>query len=250
MWHRPQLLNTLADLLFAAGAAMLLAAFAVWVLRMPFAPIRAVEFDAPLVHVQATDIEEALQGRLRGNFLSLSLDGVRSALETVPWVRHAAVRRVWPDRLVVHLEEHRPLARWGESGSEWVNDRGEVFAGPATRADLAPLPQLMGPAGTAPELLRRYAEMRALLSPLQRRPVRVALSARLALSLQLDDGMRIELGREQARLPAQARLQRFVGIYPQTVAGRVPMPRTVDLRYPNGFALYPAGTLLQSRGKE
>jgi cell division protein FtsQ len=125
-----------------------------------------------------------------------------------------------------------------------------VFAAPATQADLAPLPQLMGPAGTAPELLRRYAEMRAQLLPLRRQPVRVALSARLALSLQLDNGMRIELGREQTRLPARERLQRFVGIYPLAVAGRVPFPRTVDLRYPNGFALYPAGTLLQSRGKE
>ena len=66
----------------------------------------------------------------------------------------------------------------------------------------------------------------------------------------LDNGMRLELGRERGPAPASQRLQRFVDIYPVAVAGREPRPATVDLRYPNGFALYPAGTLKENRGKE
>ena len=250
MWHRPQLLNTLADLLFAAGAALLMAALAIWVLRMPFAPIREVVLEAPLQHVHPAELEEALQGRVRGNFLSLSLDGVRDVLEGQPWVRKATVRRVWPDRLVVSLEEHQPVARWGDAGGEWVNSFGETFAASLPDGTRLELPMLKGPAGTAPLLLKRYGETLELLAPLQLKPVAVSLSSRLALGLKLDNGMRLELGREQSRSPASQRLLRFVDIYPAAVAGREPRPATVDLRYPNGFALYPAGTLPEHRGRE
>jgi len=250
MWHRPQLLNTLADLLFAAGAAILLAALAVWVLRMPFAPIRQVVLETPLQHVQAMELEEVLQGRVRGNFLSLSLDGVRDALESLPWVRHAMVRRVWPDRLVVSLEEHQPAARWGESGNEWVNTFGEVFTAHLAESAQPSLPALAGPPGTAASLLKRYGDSIGQLAPLGVRPVRVSLSSRLALRLVLDNGMHLELGREQTKISSTQRLQRFIDIYPAAVAGREPRPTIVDLRYPNGFALYPAGTLPATRGKE
>ena len=37
---------------------------------------------------------------------------IRDSFETVPWVRRAVVRRVWPDRLAVRLEEHRAVALW------------------------------------------------------------------------------------------------------------------------------------------
>ncbi|MCX8145962.1 MAG: cell division protein FtsQ/DivIB [Azovibrio sp.] len=250
MWHRPQLLNTVADLLFAAGAAMLLVAAAVGVLRMPPAPIRGGVLERPLQYVHPLELEEVLQGRVRGNFLSLSLDGVRDALESLPWVRKAQVRRVWPNRLVVRLEEHQPAARWGDSGQEWVNTYGEVFAASLPEAGRAGLPLLKGPPGTAAQLLSRYGELRAALQPLGLKPVAVLLSSRLAMSLQLDNGMVLALGREQSRSPASLRLKRFIDIYPAMVAGREPRPATVDLRYPNGFALYPAGTLPEHRGKE
>ena len=38
------------------------------------------------------------------------------AFESVPWVRRAAVRREWPNKLVVVIDEHKPLGTWGEDG--------------------------------------------------------------------------------------------------------------------------------------
>ena len=73
------------------------------------------------------------------------------------------------------------------------------------------------------------------------RPVQVTLSPRLAWALRLENGMQVEMGREQVKAPVGARLQRFIEVYPETVGKRATRPSVVDLRYPNGFAMRIAG---------
>jgi len=73
----------------------------------------------------------ALPG-LVGNFFSIDLAQARHAFETVPWVRRAVVRRVWPDRLAVRLQEHHAVELWESNdgsgpGDRLVNSQGEVF---------------------------------------------------------------------------------------------------------------------------
>lgn len=250
MWDRPQLLNTLADLLFAAGAAALLMAGAIWVLHMPLAPIREVSVVAPLHYVDPVELEEILHEKGRGGFFSLSLENIRASLESQPWVRTAKVRRVWPGRVEVTLTEHLAVARWGNQPGEWVNSYGEVFSATLPAGQVLDLPLLQGPAGASHALLERYGEFAEILKPLGLKPVVVVLSNRHAIEMKLDNGIWLELGREQSRSHIQQRLSRFVEVYPTLIAGRTPLPATVDLRYPNGFALSPVAKLPESRGKE
>lgn len=79
----------------------------------------------------------------------------------------------------------------------------------------------------------------------------VNLSARLAWQVRLDDGMLIELGREQTKAPIAMRLERFVENYSLLADGRRPLPAAVDMRYPNGFALrYASSAGHEGRGRE
>src|SRR5688572_33498877 len=80
-------------------------------LRSPLWPVREVTIQGDLRHTMSAEIEAALYQRVSGNFFSVDVDGVRGPLERLPWVRRAAVRRVWSDRLEVTLEEHVALAR-------------------------------------------------------------------------------------------------------------------------------------------
>jgi cell division protein FtsQ len=73
--------------------------------------------------------------------------------------------------------------------------------------------------------------------------------------LKLDDGMVIELGRQQAKVPIRMRLQRFVDYYPSVLSVAKSRPTVVDMRYPNGFALRLAAvsgavTGTESKGKQ
>lgn len=237
MWHKPHLLNALADLLILIGAAALLTAVAVWLVRVPALPIRQVVFAETLEHTRRQEIEQVLPPALKGNFFSINLEAVRNTLESLPWIRNVTVRRVWPARLEISVEEHQALARWGEGRGELVNSYGEVFTAPADAESLARMPLLHGPTGTAPEVLRRYGEFAQVFQPLGEPPVQVTLSSRLAWQVRLAHGLQVELGREQPKSPIGTRLQRFIDMYPETVAKRGTPPTVVDLRYPNGFAM-------------
>lgn len=236
MWHKPHLLNALADLLVLVASAALVGALAIWMLRVPALPVRQVIFLEELAHTRRAEVEQVLPQVLRGNFFSINVESVRGTLEMLPWVRKAEVRRIWPSRLEVRVEEHRPVARWGEGRGELVNTHGEVFAAAAGEVEAA-LPMVFGPPGTAPELLQRHAELVASFKAIGEKPVQLTLSPRLAWALQLENGLRVDMGREQPKSPIGVRLQRFIEVYPELVAKRSAPPAVVDLRYPNGFAL-------------
>lgn len=231
MWDNPRRLNAAAGALVAVAALLTVLAALQWLLRSPWFPVREVTVLGRLEHTTRADIERAAEGRIAGNFFAADLAAVRAALETLPWVRHVSVRRVWPDRIEMTLEEHVALARWGESGL--VNTHGERFAA----ASALPLPLFSGPPGTEAEVTRRYREFSALLAPLGETPERVMLTARFAWQLRLARGLHLELGRDSAREPVERRLARFVDAHARTLA-RIPRQHEyVDLRYPNGFAL-------------
>ena len=229
MWDNPRLLNAAAG--FLVGLALFAFAFAgVRVaLRSPLFPVRSVEVLTPLKHAPREAIERVVQRQLEGNFFGARIDELRRALEQVPWVRRAEVRRVWPDRLEVSLEEHVALARWAAGGA--VNTYGERFAGSAGME----LPLFVGPEGSEAELAARYPRFARLLEPLGSPLERVVLTPRYAWQLRLADGLNLMLGRDAD--VAETRLQRFVAAYDATL-GRIPGRHDyVDLRYANGFAV-------------
>lgn len=249
MWNKPQLMTAVADLLFAAATAALLVAAAVWFTRLPHFRLSQVVVTHELSEVKRSDVERAMAGLLRGNFFSVNVEALRQSLEKLAWVRHAEVRRRWPSGLEVRIEEHRPVAFWGEGTGQLVNTHGEVFAAVMTAPQ--PLPVLHGPQAVAAELLAWYRESAELLQPLGRAPRMLTMSPRLALQLRLDDGMVVELGRQQAKLPLRARLQRFVDHYPSVLTVARARPSVVDMRYPNGFALrLAAAHATESKGKQ
>lgn len=250
MWHKPHLMTAVADLLLLAAGAALLVAAVVWgAPRMHLFPLKEVRLTHELQEVQRGEVEESLEAQLHGSFFTVNLEAFRLSLEQLPWVRRAEVWRTWPARIDVRLEEHRAVAYWGDGHGELVNSYGEVFA--ASLSGERQLPRLSGPAGSSSEVLYRHGEFAQLLKPIARSPARVALSPRLAWAIELEDGMLVELGREQAKAPIGMRLQRFVDYYPTLSDTRHGRPQAVDMRYPNGFALrFPAKVGQEGKGKK
>lgn len=253
MWNKPQLLTAISDLLYVAAAAALLVAAVLWGVRLPLFPLREVALTHELRELQPGELRRSLATHLRGNFFSVDVEGLRQSLEELPWVRNVEVRRQWPSRIEVSIEEHVAAAYWGQATGKLVNTHGEVFAAassPAPNPQGTALPVLQGPNGLAPEMLTSFRQAEGILKPIGRWPVALNISPRLAVQLRLDDGMVVELGRQQAKAPVRERLERFVEYYPEVInavrqrqgaassaAGASSQVAVVDMRYPNGFAL-------------
>ncbi len=240
LWHRPALLNLISDLLTLFAVVGLGWALVAWFVSRPLFPLREVILLSSPAQVAPEQLEYVARTAIRGNFFTVDLQAVRTAFEGVPWVRHAEVRRRWPDGIELSLEEQRAVAYWAEperGDVGLVNSQGEVFVGESD----APMPRFSGPQGSAAWLLARHAEFSEALSPLGARLVGVALSAREAWQLKLDNGLVILLGREQDKAPVNKRLARFVAAWPRVSEGVGAQQIVVaDLRYPSGFALTPA----------
>ena len=242
-WHDTRLLNLLANALIGLALASLLAAGGRWLVHRPGHELHRVTIDpmagTELRHVSSLLLGQAVRQRLKGNFFTVDLDAVRAGFEQVPWVRRATVRRVWPNGLAVAIEEHRPLALWGDAGL--LNTFGEVYtANLAEAEEEGELPHFAGPPGSQQRVLTRYEELRRWVAPLGRTPQTVVLSARYAWAAQLDDGTRLMLGRDQG-LPIEERVVRWVDAYPRVRARLSERVQVVDLRYPNGFAVRAIG---------
>ena len=239
MWDKPEALNLIANLLYAVAFLLALYALVLLVAQLPVFPLREVRVVGEPRFTTSVDVEAIVANEIRGNFFTLDLARARKAFEALAWVRRADLRRQWPDRLEVRLEEHVPLARWGALGL--VNTEGEVFSANFK----GELPMFVGPAGSAKEMAIQYAYFRKSLEPLGRVPARISMSPRRAWTLQLDSGLTLELG----RLEPEDRLHRFVQNYAAAAALLGRRMHHVDLRYPDGFAVR-VPELARAEGKE
>lgn len=227
MWDKPRLLMWFANLLTGLAVLVLLYALLFLLVHSPLFPVRQVKVDGSLSHVTREQLQYVVKHELKGTFFTLDLDKARQAFEKLPWVRKVTVRRRWPDRLEVAMEEHVALARWGNVAL--LSTQGERFD--AASNDV--LPVLEGPDGSEAELARGLVRFRELLAPIGKQPIRIWLSARRAWRLELEDALIVEVGRDEA----EQRLHKFVVAYPNSLARLNREFKYVDLRYPNGFAV-------------
>lgn len=249
MWNDSKLLNATASVLFGIGFLCLILAGLWVVINQSMFTLHAVRVEGTnkgeLRHVNAETIRSTtLSGafsNISGNFFTADLDEVRQAFELVPWVRKASVRREWPDKLIVTIEEYRPLGTWGESG-QLLSTKGEVFTANLAEAEEdTHLLEFDGPAGSEKEVLAHYLEFKEWFKTIGLAPEEVNYSKRYAWLVKLNNGLVVQLGREGSSVVLRERVDRLMQVYPQLASSLQGKIASVDLRYPNGFALQAPG---------
>lgn len=234
-----KLMALATQLLLGVFALLTLGALGTWAVRHPVWTVKAISVHGDVEHQNAVtfraQLASQMRSRLSSSFLTIDLQQVRQLFESVPWVRQAVVQREFPNRLRVTLEEHRAVAWWGESGSgQLVNSLGEVFD--ASPDDSDGLPELLGPRDSSAQVWAMYQSLQAELSRLELGLARLELTERGAWRARLDSGAVVEIGRGTPE-ELQARVARFTATLSQLTQRYAGALQSVDLRYPNGYAL-------------
>jgi cell division protein FtsQ len=239
-WQNPRALNVLAGLL--AAVAVLLAGYAgmhglgrLKAFNIKEVVVTGMRGEQDLMHQNPAFIKQAIVRQLRGNLLTVKLDVVQSTFAQAPWIRHVSVRRVWPNRLWVVLEEHQAVATLNDD--YLVNQQGEAYMAVADDTQNN-LPALVGDRQDAGLMLARFKQMNEWLAPSKQKAVRLILSERRAWTVVLSNQMTLDIGRDDLQPSTQDRVQRWVKTWStaQQAAG-VGNSVRIDLRYPNGYAV-------------
>ncbi len=78
-------------------------------------------------YVTRDEVSGILSGAAQGNIWLLSSRDIGRRLLTHPWVRSVSVRKVFPDRLVVRIEERKPAAMVNLDALYYVDEEGTIF---------------------------------------------------------------------------------------------------------------------------
>jgi cell division protein FtsQ len=244
-----RLMNMTASALFAVFVLGVLGLALASLLRHPFFAIRGITVLGDVAHTNAVTLRANVAPRLSGTFFTLDLALARSAFEAVPWVRRAMVRREFPNRLRVELQEHQAVAYWGAEGdSSLLNSFGEVFEANVGDVEQDALPRLSGPRGQGAAVLAMYQTLQPLFEAADLSLEQLDLSGQGSWRAQLDTGAVLELGRGSAA-EVQARVQRLLKTVTQVAGryGRTPQAvETADLRHADGYALRLRGVTTQT----
>ena len=248
----PRFINRVAGFLVTVGVLIILGGVGYRVMHLPMFNISRIVLEPKqgdvLSYASPASIQRTLDGRVQGNFFSLDLLKVQDVLSTSPWVRHVDITRLWPNGLLLRIEEHEPFALWNEEalintwGEKYLANRGEVDS-------VERLPQFFGPDGSEDLVVQRYAELMRWLSPINLRVKELGLNDRYSWRILLDNNMTLIMGRDPGAEIANPydgvgaisfaeTIERFVRSWPallKRIEGR--QIERIDLRYTRGFAI-------------
>lgn len=201
--------------------------------KVPWAeilPIKRVQISGVFAHLSPAELESKAAQAMRGGFMTVSVAAIKRELLQDEWISEVAVRRVWPDSLLIYVTEHEPVALWGSDGL--ISSEGALFSPPE---DTFPpgLPFLNGPEGSERTVLERYEFLKAELGRLDMEVDVLALTERRAWQFSLADGPLVLLGRKNV----DDRFKRFFNFAIPYQGDRLLQAESVDLRYTNGFAV-------------
>lgn len=191
-------------------------------------PIQWVVINGPGERVSDDQVRGRLLDQLDGGFFALDMARLTASVTELNWVASAELRREWPDTLHVTIQEHRPVAYWGDD--QLLSDRGQLFADMGSTR-IQGLPSLYGPDEQRELVIKNWLDWRQAAAVRGLRLTELRLSARGSWQVRYAGGLQVELGREHQ----QQRMTRMLKVLPQLNLNN--QPAVLDMRYSNGLAL-------------
>lgn len=159
-----------------------------------------------LSEADSTEISDRIDVTQSSSLLLVDVDRARARIAEIPWIADVAVKKLYPNRIIVNLSERRPFALWQDEGKIRVVDKTGAVMSDVLETRNAGLPLIVGQGANG-----RVAEAVDLMNatPSLRPKIRAAvLVAERRWNMITVDGIEILLPEEN---PAEA-LQRVADL--------------------------------------
>lgn len=195
-----------------------------------YVPIRYVQVEGAFQYIDKDDIKNQLSPLIQRGYFSVDLQEIQQSVMGLPWAEKVKVQRIWPDRLKLRIYEQKPIVRW--QMDSLLNIKGDIFK-PRNIDRFQALPVLFSPVEQRQQMLQVMDGLRLGLMDQGLYLTEFRVSERQSWSLEMENGMIIQLGRFQ---PLQ-KFTRLIQALMVTGAERVEKIAYIDTRYPNGYAV-------------
>lgn len=208
-------------------------------------PIRSVVVEGVYQFADKDEMRERVMSQASRGFFDLDIDNIQENVEQLPWVKNAYVRRVWPESITVHVEEHKPVARWGDRSL--LTDNFKLFTPPNLNASsdaglnelIDSLPVLWSPERRHVSLLKLLNDTKTMFDEVEAPLEGMVEDERRSLTLYLKNDVKVVIGHREVH----KRITRFTEIFRSYIAPVYDDIAKVDLRYTNGFTMARKGTV-------
>ncbi len=156
--------------------------------------------------VQEAKIKQMLGVRPGDYLFDMDIENAQERIQSLSWVETVVVRRLWPDSIVVHINERRPYALWQNNQIIHVVDHTGTIVLPADIRAFSDLPFVVGP-GAADHVQSVWTMLDAQPALQERTEAMVFVGDR-RWDIVLKNGTRILLP-EQRPASALQRLDRY-----------------------------------------
>ena len=249
-WNTPRALNLFSLVIGSLTFLYLLFLCYSWVIShkhftLKNVVLEVVNNDNPNLDTQ--EIQQAIKTTLNGTTLSTDLKMMVELILDNPWVEQVVVRRVWPDTIVLRLQERRIIALW--NNKYLISELGEVINIPASNYRKVEkklgcyLIKIEGPESFLGKIVDRAEIANNLLTTINKQLLHLRLTEQFSWEGKTTGGMTLRFGGDDLQGPMQYRLENFTKSYPN-LANKLEKKDTglpeihyVDLRYAKGFAI-------------
>ena len=211
--------------------------------------VENIEVEGELENAHLGEVRDIVTSNLQGNFFLMDLAAAANAVENLPMVDDAIVRRNWPSTIEVQVHRKTFVARWADG--RWVDSVGGLFE--VHDFDDPSLPVFRGPERAAPALIRNYhrwsdflygtgvyikavstsgrGSWEVIVQPQE--PALATADGDVLRESDTNDAIQVVLGRAN---PA-AEIKRFAEVYGSALAAVSSELKRVDMRHRDGVAI-------------
>ena len=249
-WNTPRALNIFSLIIGSFTFLYLLFLCYSWIIShkhfaLKHVVVEVVTDDNPNIDNQG--IQQAIKTTLNGTTLSTDLKMMAELILDNPWIEQVVIRRVWPNTIVIRLQERRLIALW--NNKYLISEFGEVTNIPVTNYKNVEkklgcyLIKIEGPKKFLNKIVARAEKTSDLLANINKKISHFRLTEQFSWEAETTEGMTLRLGGDDLHGPMHYRLENFTKSYSDlshklTEKGiRPPEIHYVDLRYAKGFAI-------------
>jgi cell division protein FtsQ len=215
--------------ILSAGLLICVVAGLAGMLVVMNSPVQVVRVSGDLTDADRAAVKAAVQERLNGGLLGVSLDDVVDNVVALSWPREVRVSRIWPGIVDVRVKKDPIAARWGGGGV--LNSGGEVID--TASAPGVNLPLIRCTTANGARAMQIFQMLEQVLSDTQLRIAEVDEDALGEWTVKFTNDVTVSLGHEDLL----ARVERFYRVYRSVIEDRLDEVDHIDARYRNGVAV-------------